>query len=175
MNWSSTAAQDATKNDVTLNGLAETLPEMPLDDYPKPKQEKTLQTLRNSASEVRLRAREGLGATSNIRAYANSLSDLTQRGALVAYADAMEDALRNQATAAEDMQRALIIAEGRRASFEARMQMSVAEKSGSTVMLDEPGSYRSMLIAIGARIDERETDVRRAERAVAERAKNVHC
>jgi hypothetical protein len=53
--------------------------------------------------------------------------------------------------------------------------MSVAEKSGSTVMLDEPGSYRSMLIAIGARIDERETDVRRAERAVAERAKNVHC
>ena len=148
---------------------------MPLDDYPRPKQERTLMSLRSTASEVRLRSREGLGAISNIRAYANTLSDATQRTGLIAYADAMDDALRNQMTAAEDMARAMVIAEGRRASFEARLQMARAQPLGSTLELEEPGSYHTMLVAIGARIDERETDVRRAERAVADRAKNVHC
>lgn len=175
VNWSAAAAQNATKNDVTLNGLVETLPELQLDDYVKPKQERTLQQLRNTASEVRISARDGLGATSRIRAYAQTMNDLVQRSALLAYVDAMDDALRNQQTAAEDMQRAMVIAEGRRAVFEAKLQMAKGEKMGSTVVIDEPGSYKYMLTAIAQRIDERQTDVRRAERTVADKAKGIRC
>lgn len=172
---SASAAQVATQNDTALNGLADSLPDMRLDDDMKPKQEKELRELRKAASDIRLRAQDGFRATARIRAYAQTLIDREKQGALIAYADAFDDALRSQDAAATDMARALVIAEGRRASFEADMQMAQAAQPGSTQELDAPGSYRVALTAVGKRIEEHETDVRRAEKTIAERSKAVHC
>lgn len=169
------AAQAATQNDAALNGLSATLPDLGLDDDPKPKQERKLMQLRKDASDIRLRAEDGMRATSRIRAYAQTLIEVQKRAALVAYADAFDEALRAQSTAAEDMARALVIAEGRRASFEADLQMSKAGQPGSTQILDAPGSYRVALTAVAARIEEHEVAVRRSEKAIAARSKAVNC
>jgi len=170
------AARAADDNDKLLAALSAQLPTLKMDDWPRPKREYKLIELRKSASELRLRAREGIRSASTIRAYAATLMNVENRSTLTAYAAALEETLQAQDDAGADMQRGLLIAEGRLGVFQSNMQLAQEMGPyGPTMQVDAPESYGELAVAIAKRTDEHRKDVQRSEATVLERARAVHC